>query len=65
MPIADVGAGAGLGLSQVYGFAKQSGGSAILASAPGAGTSVTLLLPRAVTDGASSERGVLIADPPA
>ncbi len=37
----DVGAGSGLGLSQVYGFAKQSGGGAVLASKPGAGTSVT------------------------
>ncbi|HEV8679982.1 MAG TPA: CHASE domain-containing protein [Stellaceae bacterium] len=48
----DVGAGSGLGLSQVYGFAKQSGGSAMLASKPGAGTSVTLYLPRSSTDGA-------------
>jgi signal transduction histidine kinase len=43
----DVGAGSGLGLSQVYGFARQSGGRATLASTPGAGTTVTLLLPRA------------------
>ncbi len=43
----DVGAGSGLGLSQVYGFAKQSGGAASLASEPGIGTTVTLLLPRA------------------
>jgi signal transduction histidine kinase len=40
-------AGSGLSLSQVYGFAKQSGGGATLASEPGAGTTVTLLLPRA------------------
>ena len=45
----DVGAGSGLGLSQVYGFARQSGGSATLASTPGSGTTVTLLLPRAGT----------------
>lgn len=43
----DVGAGSGLGLSQVYGFARQSGGNATLASTPGGGTAVTLLLPRA------------------
>jgi signal transduction histidine kinase len=43
----EVGAGSGLGLSQVYGFAKQSGGGAVLSSGPGAGTSVTLFLPRA------------------
>lgn len=43
----DVGQGTGLGLSQVYGFAKQSGGHANIASVPGKGTTVTLLLPRA------------------
>ena len=40
------GLGSGLGLSQVYGFASQSGGSAVLASAPGEGTAITLFLPR-------------------
>jgi signal transduction histidine kinase/CheY-like chemotaxis protein len=39
--------GSGLGLSQVHGFATQSGGSAVLASAPGEGTAITLFLPRA------------------
>ncbi len=43
----EVGRGSGLGLSQVYGFAKQSGGAALIDSEPGRGTSVTLLLPRA------------------
>jgi signal transduction histidine kinase len=42
-----VGRGSGLGLSQVYGFARQSGGTAQLASRPGEGTQVTLWLPRA------------------
>lgn len=37
--------GTGLGLSMVYGFAKQSAGLASIASTPGAGTTVTLLLP--------------------
>src|SRR5690606_33532449 len=41
----DVGRGSGLGLSQVFGFASQSGGHAHLDSAPGRGTRVTLLLP--------------------
>ena len=41
------GIGSGLGLSQVYGFASQSGGSAVLASAPDEGTAITLFLPRA------------------
>jgi len=43
----DVGAGSGLGLSQVYGFATQSGGTAAIDSEPGTGTTVTLYLPRA------------------
>jgi signal transduction histidine kinase/CheY-like chemotaxis protein len=43
----EAGSGSGLGLSQVYGFAKQSGGAATLESSPGKGTSVTLILPRA------------------
>ena len=40
-------AGAGLGLSMVYGFAKQSGGHLDIESAVGAGTQVRLFLPRA------------------
>ncbi|MBL6458456.1 PAS domain-containing protein [Belnapia sp. T6] len=39
--------GTGLGLPQVYGFARQSGGTARIDSQPGRGTTVTLLLPRA------------------
>ena len=39
------GKGSGLGLSQVYGYFKQSGGSVRLDSERGAGTQVTLLLP--------------------
>jgi signal transduction histidine kinase len=41
------GAGTGLGLSQTYGFATQSGGAVRLDSTPGLGTTVELLLPRA------------------
>ncbi|MCV4714161.1 ATP-binding protein, partial [Escherichia coli] len=40
------GQGTGLGLSMVYGFVKQSGGHVTLQSAPGAGTTVQLFLPR-------------------
>jgi PAS domain S-box-containing protein len=41
-----LGEGTGLGLSQVYGFARQSGGLVRLESAPGHGTTVRLFLPR-------------------
>ena len=40
-----VGQGTGLGLSQLYGFVRQSGGLVQLESAPGRGTTVRLLLP--------------------
>ena len=41
----DVGQGTGLGLSMVYGFAKQSGGHVDIVSSPGAGTEIRLWLP--------------------
>jgi len=41
----EFGTGSGLGLSQVYGFAKQSGGFVQLASEVGVGTTVQLFLP--------------------
>jgi len=43
----EVGKGSGLGLSQVLGFAKQSGGGVRIDSAPGRGTAVRIFLPRA------------------
>ena len=41
----DVGRGSGLGLSQVFGFASQSGGFTDLTSTPGEGTIVAIYLP--------------------
>jgi CheY-like chemotaxis protein len=41
----EAGRGTGLGLSSVYGFVRQSRGSISLESAPGFGTTVTMLLP--------------------
>lgn len=45
-----IGMGTGLGLSMVYGFAKQSGGQVRIYSEVGKGTSVRLYLPRSVAD---------------
>jgi CheY-like chemotaxis protein len=42
-----VGKGSGLGLPQVYGFAKQSGGGVAIETKLGEGTSVRVYLPRA------------------
>jgi signal transduction histidine kinase len=50
------GRGTGLGLSQVYGIAKQSGGDVTLKSEIGKGTTVTLLLPRAEASAVSTSQ---------
>ena len=53
----EVGQGSGLGLSMVYGFARQSGGHAALHSEVGRGTVATLILPASV-DAASPSRAI-------
>jgi PAS domain S-box-containing protein len=45
-----VGQGTGLGLSQVFGFARQSGGMATVETALGRGTSIILCLPRSQSE---------------
>ena len=56
-----VGQGTGLGLSQVYGFVRQSGGYVKIVSVPGAGARITLLLPRLLT--APAEAAVAVEPP--
>lgn len=52
----EVGKGSGLGLAQVHGFAKQSGGSVRIDSEVGRGTTIELLLPRSNTIPSAGER---------
>jgi PAS domain S-box-containing protein len=50
-----IGQGTGLGLSMIFGFAKQSGGHVRIKSELGKGTTVSMLLPRGVRDEAQSD----------
>jgi signal transduction histidine kinase len=53
----EAGKGSGLGLSQVYGFTRQSGGQVQIESTPGVGTTVALYLPRATGASLRTELG--------
>jgi PAS domain S-box-containing protein len=56
--------GTGLGLAQVHGFAKQSGGDVAIESTPGQGTAIFFHLPRATAaEVEKEERPVRAADP--
>lgn len=57
------GQGTGLGLSMVYGFAKQSRGHLVIESEPGEGTRVRLYLPRSLAAAAGMAPGAVA--PPA
>jgi PAS domain S-box-containing protein len=58
----EVGKGTGLGLSQALGFAKQSGGEIVAASALGQGSTFTIYLPEAEAPDSRSELAVANPD---
>ncbi len=59
-----IGMGTGLGLSMIYGFAKQSGGQVRIYSEVGQGTRVCIYLPRHLGEADSSEDVPELADAP-
>jgi signal transduction histidine kinase len=61
----EVGRGSGLGLSQVLGFAQQSGGGVRIESEPGVGTIVHIYMPRARASARAAEAAAVPARPAA
>jgi signal transduction histidine kinase/CheY-like chemotaxis protein len=59
----EIGKGSGLGLSQVYGFASAAGGHVTIASTAGAGSIVTLFLPRSLEDATPDIKPAMRAAP--
>ncbi len=59
-----IGQGTGLGLSMIYGFARQSGGQVRIYSEPGGGTMVCLYLPRHIDATEEVEAVPELADAP-
>jgi PAS domain S-box-containing protein len=57
-----IGQGTGLGLSMIYGFARQSNGHVLIDSKQGAGTMVRLYLPRHHGDAAEERASSAVAD---
>ncbi|MFC7665881.1 response regulator [Methylorubrum suomiense] len=58
----ETGKGSGLGLAQVYGFVKQSGGGIRIDTVPAEGTSIKVYLPRVENEAAALPHAPALAD---
>ncbi|WP_122318666.1 PAS domain-containing sensor histidine kinase [Pseudomonas cichorii] len=59
-----IGMGTGLGLSMVYGFARQSGGGVSIDSQPGKGSKICILLPQFVGESEPVEYAICLGSEP-